>query len=189
MNADTHIDLDVLHSAIVDDIKAAFPQLVTVEFYQDDPEARKKLPIPACLLTISEMEADNDNDPGTEQLCVIATFEAHFVINSIRTQRAALAVRTLAAAFMSWLRKRRWTNPDNPAKKLPTGEAMVIGGFPDDFSPEIDKFEVWRVEWQQRIHLGDSVWNDDGVTPSTIYFGWHPEIGDGNEQNYEQIAP
>lgn len=189
MNADTHIDLEVLHSAIVADIKAAFPQLVTVEFYQDDPEARKTLPIPACLLNISEMEADNDIDPGTEQLAVVATFEAHFIINSIRTPRAALAIRTLAAAFMAWLRKRRWTNPENPAKKLPTGPANVVGGFPDDFTPEMDKYEVWRVEWQQVIHLGDSVWNDEGITPSTVFLGWHPEIGTGNEEDYEQVAP
>lgn len=189
MNADTHIDLEVLHSAIVADIKAAFPQLVTVEFYQDDPEARKTLPIPACLLTISELEADNEIDPGTEQLAVVATFEAHFIINSIRTPRAALAIRTLAAAFMAWLRKRRWINPADPARKLPTGPANVFGGFPDDFTPELDKFEVWRVEWQQVIHLGESVWNDDGITPSEVYFSWSPEIGTGNEQDYEQVAP
>ena len=189
MNANTHIDLDKLHSAIVADIKAQFPQLVTVEFYQDDPESRKKLPIPACLLTISELEADNDADPGTEQLAVIATFEAAFVINSIRTPRAALAIRTLSAAFMAWLRKRRWSNPDVPGKNLPTGEAMVTGGYPDDFSPEIDKFEVWRVEWQQRIHLGESVWNDEGITPTTVYLGWKPDIGNGNEEDYEQVAP
>ena len=189
MNADTHIDLEVLHSAIVADIKAAFPQLVTVEFYQDDPEARKTLPIPACLLTISELEADNEIDPGTEQLAVVATFEAHFIINSIRTPRAAMAIRTLAAAFMAWLRKRRWTNPAEPTRKLPTGPANVVGGFPDDFTPELDKFEVWRVEWQQVIHLGESVWNDEGITPSEVYFSWLPEIGTGNEEDYEKVNP
>lgn len=188
-NANTEVDLSTLHNAIVADIKAAFPQLLTVEFYQDNPETRKTLPIPACLLTITELEADDEDDPGTEQLAVVATFEARFIINSIRTPRAAMAIRTLSAAFMAWLRKRRWTNPDNPAKKLPTGPANVVGGFPDDFTPELDKFEVWRVEWQQIIHLGESVWNDEGVTPSIVYLGQAPEIGTGNEHNYEQVYP
>lgn len=189
MNADTHVDLEKLHNAIVADIKAQFPQLLTVEFYQDDPESRKGLPIPACLLRLSEMESDNEDDPGTEQLAVVATFEAYFIINNIRTPKAALEIRKLAAAFMAWLRKRRWSNPDNPEKKLPTGPANVVGGFPDDFSPELDKFDVWRVEWQQIIHLGESVWNDDGVTPSEVFVSWSPDIGFGHEGDYEKVTP
>lgn len=189
MNADTYVDFDKLHSAIENDIRAQFPHLQTVQFYQDDPEERQRLPVPACLLNISEMEADNDIDPGTEQLAVVATFEAYFIVNSIRTQKASLEIRKLAAAFMAWLRKRRWTNPDNPAKKLPTGPANVVGGFPDDFTPEMDKYEVWRVEWQQVIHLGQSVWNAEGITPSQVLVSQAPDIGTGNEEHYEQVAP
>lgn len=187
-NANTEIDLSTLHEAIVADIKGAFPQLVTVQFYQDDPEERKTLPIPACLLTLTEMEADNDIDPGTEQLAVNATFEAQFIISNIRNPEAALKVRTLTAAFMAWLRKRRWTNPSDTTKKLPTGPANVVGGYPDDFNPAMDRYEIWRVEWQQVIHLGDSVWNDDGVTPSQVFFSWSPEIGFGHEGDYEEIT-
>lgn len=187
MNADTHINLEVLHDAIVSDIKAAFPQLSTVQFYQDDPEERKTLPIPACLLTMDELDVDMDIDPGTEQLAVRAHFEAHFIVSSIRNPRAKLAVRTLAAAFMAWMRLRKWTNPENPEKKLPTRAARVIGGYPDDFHPEMDKYEVWRVEWEQVIHLGESVWNDEGITPSQVFFNWSPEIGDGNEEKYSEL--
>src|SRR5574343_1922622 len=110
MNANTNLDLGVLHDAITADIKAAFRSLVSVEFYQDDPEMRKNLPIPACLLTLSEMEVDPEIDPGTEQLAVNATFEAYFIINSLRTPRAKLTIRKNIAAFMAWLRLRRWTN-------------------------------------------------------------------------------
>lgn len=189
MNADTFVDLRKLHKAIENDIRAQFPQLQTVQFYQDDPEERLRLPVPACLLTLSEMEADNDIDPGTEQLAVNATFEAYFIVNGIRTAQALLEIRVLVAAFMAWMRKRRWNNPDNPAKKLPTGGAMVVGGFPDSFEPALDKYEVWRVEWQQVIHLGQSVWNDEGITPSEVFLGWSPEISFGNEEDYEKVTP
>lgn len=188
MNANTNIDLEILHDAIVADIKAAFPSLVTVEFYQDEPEMRKNLPIPACLLTLSEMEVDPEIDPGTEQLAVNATFEAYFIINSLRTPRAKLAIRKNVAAFIAWLRLRRWTNPADTSKKLPTGPAYVMGGYPDDFQPEIDKYEVWRVEWQQVIHLGETIWTDEGTTPQNPVYSWSPDIGNGNEDKYQDAV-
>lgn len=172
MNANTNIDLAVLHSAIVADIKAQFPQLVTVEFYLED---RKELPKPACLLELTELEALPDEDPGTEQLAVMAKFEAQLVITFRETQ-AKQSIRLLAAAFAAWLRMRKWTNPNNPDKKLPTGAAQVIGAYPDDFAvmgrqrdQELGQFEIWRVEWQQIIHLGETAWTDEGVTPSDVY--------------------
>lgn len=193
MNANTVIDLSVLHSAIVADIEAQFPDLVTVEFYRAEEgqgeDARKTLPVPACLLELSEMPADPDRDPGTEQLAVTATFEARLIIDSLKTQNAKLSVRVLAAAFSAWLRLRRWNNPAVPGKCLPTGPAYVIGAYPDDFSPELDRYEVWRVEWQQELHLGDTVWKDEGVTPDKPLYSWVPEIGTGHEGDYSEVMP
>lgn len=175
MNANTNIDLGVLHDAIVADIKAQFPQLVTVEFYRED---RQELPKPACLLELTELEAEPDDDPGTEQLAVMAKFEAELVIGwrDIDGVKAKQSIRVLAAALSAWLRMRRWANPANPDKKLPTGEAQVIGAYRDDFSimgrqrdEGLLQVEVWRVEWQQRIHLGNTVWTDEGTTPSDVF--------------------
>ncbi len=195
MNANTNIDLGVLHDAIVADIKAQFPQLVTVEFYRED---RQDLPKPACLLELTELEADPDNDPGTEQLAVMAKFEAELVIGwrDVDGVKAKQSIRVLAAAFAAWLRMRRWTNPADPAKKLPTGEAQVIGAYKDDFAvmgrqrdQELSQFEIWRVEWQQRIHLGNTIWTDEGATPSEVFVSSPPEIGIGNEDDYTQVYP
>ncbi len=197
MNANTNIDLAVVHDAIVADIKAAFPHLQTVEFYRED---RKSLTTPACLLELTELEADPDNDPGTEQLAVLAKFEAELVIGFRQKPgdiaRAKLSIRVLAAALEAWLRMRRWTNPADPVKKLPTGEAIVLGAYQDDFSvmgrqrdQELSQFEVWRVEWQQRMHLGKTVWTDEGITPTTVYSGVSPDIGQDNEDQYSQVTP
>lgn len=169
MNANTEVDLATVHDAIVADIAAAFPGLRTVEFYRED---RKSLPMPACLLELSELEAIMEDDPGTEQLAVMAKFEAELVIG-FRTPQAKQSIRLLAAALSAWLRNRRWTNYSGTTAKLPTGEAQVIGAYHDDFNiigrdsdKGLPQYEVWRVEWQQRIHLGRTVWTDEGETPS-----------------------
>lgn len=184
MDANTNLSLDVLHAAIVADIKAQFPGLVTVEFYRED---RKNLPKPACLLTLTEFEASPDDDPGTEQLAVLAHFEAELVIG-FNTLKAKQSIRLLAASLAAWLHNRRWDNPAGTTPKLPTGPCMVGGCYPDDFQPELDQFEVWRVDWQQIVHLGDTVWTNEGVTPSRVFLGQAPEVGTGNEADYVEVT-
>ncbi len=187
MDAKTEVDLVVLHEAIVADIKAAFPELVTVEFYRED---RKALPKPACLLELTEFEVLDDEDPGTEQLAVMVKFDAELVIG-FRTPQAKRSIRLLAASLAAWLRKRRWTNYSGTSPKLPTGAAMVIGAYEDDFKimgrdtdHGLEQYEVWRVEWQQIIHLGKTVWTNEGVTPTDVLSqGFVNGVGgDGYEQ-------
>lgn len=184
MDASTNISLAVLHDAIVADIKAQFPTLATVEFYRDD---RKNLPKPACLLSMTEFEGSPDDDPGTEQLAVMMTFEAELIIG-FNSLKAKQNIRVLAASFAAWLHKRRWTNPAGLTPKLPTGPCIVSGAYPDDFQPELDQFEVWRIEWQQLVHLGDTVWTNEGETPSRVFFGQVPEVGTGNEADYVEVT-
>lgn len=186
-DANTEVDLDKLNAAIVADIKAQFPAYRTVEFYD---KVRKELKLPAILLELSEFDAAPEIDPGTEQLAVEGRFAARVVIDSLRVAAPAnpkQEVRKAAAALAAWLRVRRWTNPDDAGKKLPTGPAEVIGASPDDFEPELDQMEVWRVEWRQVIHLGETIWKGEGVMPSEVFVGWNPDIGEGNEGDYQNV--
>lgn len=172
-NANTVTTLDAVHAGIVDAIKAQFPTLQTVEAYRLD---RKSMPTPACLIEMTEMDAAPEIDPGTEQLAVNARFEARFAISFRQgANNPKLEVRKLAAAFAAFARLKRWGCPIGPAE--------VIGCYQDDFDPELDQFECWRVEWQQVIHLGDTVWTDDGIVPSPVY-SWAPEIGIPHEPDY-----
>ena len=172
-NAVTTTTLDAVHQGIVSAITANFPTLRTVEAYRLD---RQHLETPACLIEMTEMETGVDPDPGTEQLAVLARFEARFVIGFRQgTNNPKLEVRKLAASFAAFARLKRWGCPIGPAE--------VVGVFPDDFDPELDQFECWRVEWQQIIHLGDTVWRDEGETPSpTMSFA--PNVGAGHENDY-----
>ena len=173
-NANTVTTLDAVHEGIVSAIKTQFPTLKTVEAYRLD---RKNLPTPACLLEITEVDAAPDIDPGTEQLAVTARFEARFVIGFRQGgKNPKMEVRKLAASFAAFARLKRWGCPIGPAE--------VIGAYQDDFDPELDQFECWRVEWQQVIHLGDTVWKDDGEVP-TPHFSWTPNLGPDHADAYE----
>ena len=194
-NANTEIDLTKLHDAIVADIRAAFPMFELVKFYpgETDGGERERLPMPACVLELTEFETQPDDEPGTGQIAVMGSFEAELIIG-FRTERAKHAIRHLAAAMGAWLHKRRWTNPDNPDKKLPTGPALVVGAYRDDFSgrtkgernTDLDQFEVWRVEWRQLFHLGAG-YSEDGVVPVPV-FSWSPEVGLGHENDYQEFG-
>lgn len=178
MNRDTTVNIEALHDAIEADIKAQFPALETVEFYREN---RKGLALPACLLELTEFEADAEPDPGTGQLSVTARFEAMLVIDGLKVKNAKRSIRTLATNFAAWLRLRRWTGQKS-------GPAQVIGAYKDDFNPELDQFEVWRVEWTQILHLGTTDIDDGGVTPIP-YFSWSPDIGEGHEDDYTPAVP
>jgi hypothetical protein len=179
-NAQTEVCLVELHAAMLDAIKAAFPDLQTVECYRDDRVT--KVTTPACMLELTEMEAAEAQDPGTEQLAVVARFEARFILG-FRTREAQLEARNLAAAFAAYLRKHpRWPG-------VVTGPAEVIGCYRDEFDPELDQYEVWRVEWAHVLHLGESVWAPEGITPTTVFLGVSPDTGAENLDKYVQIAP
>src|SRR5690606_9764415 len=115
-----------------------FPAFRLVEFNREEDE-RAPPPVPACLLEISEMPTDNERDPGTGQTAFNLRVEAR-VVMGFREPQAKLAVRKLSAALAVWLRRRRFA---------PSGPAEVLGAFRDEFSPALDQFEVWRVEWDQ----------------------------------------
>lgn len=172
------LDLDALHDAIVADIKAQFPDLVTVEFYRT--EERHNLPVPAVLLDLCEFENETDLDVGTDQLAVSARFEAQ-IIFGFKSPNVKMEIRKFTAAFAAWLRLRRWTG-------ISTDAAQVISCHPDEFDPRLDEYEVWCVEWTQGLYLGNSVWEDNsGALPNTVFVGYKPNIGTEHESDYTNL--
>lgn len=171
---DTEIDLDALHAAIAASITAAFPVFAAVEAYREDLTG---LPTPICLFELVDMEPQDDI--GTEQLPVMARFEAR-VILGFRTDDVKMQTRKLAAALALHIRGKRWGLPVQPAS--------VTAIEPDDFLPDLDQFEVWRVDWQQTIHLGASIWADDGTLPTRVLASWSPDIGPAHETDYVDIG-
>lgn len=161
-NANTEISLDQLFQVIVDQVQAQFPDLVVVEFDRDEGSTPPQAP--ACILEMTEGEKYEDQDPGTGQLAFSARFEARLLVGFNRP-RAKAEARKRALAFAAWMHLRRWG-----AFGCPSGPAEIIGAYRDDFHPALDKFEAWKVEWVQVIHLGTDVWKDDptAVTPQVF---------------------
>lgn len=185
-DANTVVSLDALHDAIEAAIQAQFTDLQTVEFYRDDeaPPAT-----PACLLDMTEMESGAEPDPGTGQMPVWCRFEARFLFRYGPTTKKD--IRRFAAAFIAFLRVKRWPDPATPGKTLPTGPAEFIGAYRDHWTPTpVDQLYVWCVEWRQIVHLGThDFWFSDGTTPTQVSAGFAPDIGTGNEGKYTPIAP
>ena len=170
------IDLDEFHDAVKLAISGGFPAVPTVEDYDAD---RKDLVVPAILIELVDMEADPESDPGTEQLPVVSKWVAR-IIMSFRTENVKREIRKLAASLGVMVHQNRWGMPVSPA------QVTYIG--PDAFDPEFDKFEVWAVEWDQQIDLGQSVWTGEGITPERVMIGYAPEIGPGQEGDYDELG-
>lgn len=173
------IDLDAFHDAVVAAIKLQFPIFQTVEDY---PEDRKPVTTPACLIEIEEMDGDDSDDPGTEQQAMKMKCAARIILG-LRTPKMRRTARKLCGSFASFLRFNKFG--------MPVGEGRVIGAYQDAFEPELDQYEVWRVEWSHLAYFGDDVWMPDPsiVTPSTVFVGFAPNIGIGHEPDYVQVAP
>ncbi len=172
-NQDTEINLDSIHQSIIDAITDKFPTLQTVTDYHD---SRQPLTVPACLIELTELTAEDD-DPGTEQLALLARFEARIIIG-FRTPSAKREIRKLATSLATFIQNHRWGQP--------IGSATVLGCYPDEFSPELDQYEIWRVEWSQEIHFGSSVWTNEGIIPTTVMLSYPPH--NGNENDYEEVT-
>jgi hypothetical protein len=173
------LDLDALHAAIESEITAQYPDLKVVEFYRE--EERKQLPLPAILLDLTEFEVETDKDPGTGQLAVNARFEAE-IIFGFNTPNVKREIRKFAAAFAAWLRLRRWKGIVGP------DAVQVIGCYRDAFHPQLDKYEVWRVEFAQVLYIGEKDWTNEGKIPSTVYIGYSPAVGTGSEPAYTELT-
>lgn len=172
MNADTEIDLAGLHQAIIDTIAASFPSIKTVADYPDD---RQRIEVPAALIEMPELNAAPDDDPGTGQLAMEAQFELRYLIGW-RGANQGRVIRSQVAALAHFIHQQQWGLPVEPAR--------VLVAEPDEFSPELDQYLVWRIEWAQIIHIGENEWIDDGITPSEVWVGIAPLIGPKHEELY-----
>lgn len=175
MGPDTEIDLDALHTAVVNAIEEQFPSVVTVADYRED---RQRLPLPAILIELDDIEAAPDEDPGTEQLAARTRWIARIIIG-FRTANAEREIRKLAAALGAFIHMQRWGQP--------VEAAQVLTISPDTFDPSLDQYVVWAVEWQQVVHLGASVWKPDGELPETVLYSYVPRVGEPYEPEYTEL--
>lgn len=170
----TEIEIEALHIAIEQSIIAKYPG-VFVGFY---PRPGEKIQTPAILLEIEDIQAGDPDDMGTEQMPVRVNFNAYCVLPYQTGNKMAL--RSMAAALMFYIRGKRWGQP--------VSAADVSGASPDSLSGEASAYEVMRVEFSHEAILGSDVWEGVGFTPTEVYLGEVPNIGQDHVDDYNLIA-
>ena len=178
------VDFDQLHDVIEEKLRTQFPVFKLVQFYRDEEE--RKAPtaqeLPALLLELTNFDIDVDGDAGTEQMPLIAKFEAR-IIDTFNQRRAKINVRKLAAAVALYIfQNKHFTG----LGKFGVGVSTVDDIAEDAFFPELDRYEVWRVDFSTQIVVGENVWTESGETP-TLVFSYAPEIGVAHENQYQEL--
>ena len=168
------VDIDALTDAVCARLRDNFGHFVTVEAYRED---RSRLPLPACLIELVDMEPA-DEDDGTEQLQMSLRFMATVIVG-FREIKAKMAVRKLAADVAVCIHKWHFATGSQPA--------MVTSVSQENFMPELDKFEAWSVEFEVKAWLGKSVWDEESAglfVPSEVRASLSPQVGSGAESEY-----
>lgn len=122
------------------------------------PDARGEILAPAVFLEVANYGAGDD--PATEELALVVNIEARVVVDSI-SENAELACQSLACRIANLAHLNNFGCPISPAK--------VTGISRDSFKPDLDPYICWLVEWSHQLHCGESVWDNNGVRPHTLY--------------------
>ena len=176
ISTDQGTDLDALHQAILDSLANQFPQLKTVADYPDD---RKRIQVPAALLEMTELTPVQDEQSGTEQVVVDALFELRYIVG-FRGSNQGRLIRRNVAAMAQHIHHQRWAHPIQPAQ--------LVVCEPDEFSPELDQYLVWRIEFTHQLFLGESVFIDDSALPEEVFVGVDPRTGPDWEDSYTRVT-
>lgn len=148
------VNISTLHANIKTALAAQYPT-ATVDYY---PRPGDKITTPAIFIELDDIQAEQPPDMGSEQTPVVLRFNA-YVVDSYRAGKK-LAVRTLAAAVMQFVRGKRWSTT--------VGAAMPVSATPDRFQGDTQEYEVMRVEWEQEAILGTDYWIDNGDVPEEV---------------------
>lgn len=167
------VNIVALHDAIITQLAAQFPDVKTVADY---PRLYKAVDLPALFLDLDNMD-ETAPDPGTEQLRLRLRWSIICMVSNVRTDGTPCRdVRALAASVATFIYKRRF---------MPyVGPARVTTIAPDAFNPDLDQYEVWRVEMETDLLQGVSAFDASGVVPSQVYLGITPKVGPAYKDDY-----
>jgi hypothetical protein len=118
---------------------------------------RAEIKAPACFVEITSF--DVGIDPGTEELAVVANFEAMVVIDRM-IENSGFIIRELALQLANLINHNTWNSTVSPAKIKEISQ--------DAFSPELDAYLVWNIGWTHELHVGENIWGTKVVQPHTI---------------------
>lgn len=175
--ADT-LTIDDIHAAITGQLAAAFHEFQTVGDYE---RQKGRINVPAAFLNLESFEPcdDGDGEDGTERLVVNLRWELRVLLGPPGASNERTA-RGLAVNLAKWIQGNRFGLTISPARFLRAES--------DKFTPELDHYTPWLVEFEQFARLGASVWDNDSVAPTTVFVGYAPNTGAAHIDEYVQVS-
>ncbi|WP_178860824.1 phage protein Gp37 [Thiomicrorhabdus cannonii] len=156
-----------LLNAIKDDLKQRFSALKTCEVHPGrfNLGELKRLSAKTPALLVSALGTLKTENTGTEQSDSTKQLAVYFVTKNAPGLSADDACRNLVDALEIYLEGQlpRWG-------LVGISEPTAIRSD-NLYTSEVDKNGVmlWAVTWQQRIRLGESLFAEDGILPTTLY--------------------
>lgn len=161
--------------ALTSKLRAALSDVPTITF--DAPlKSSRSVRVPAIYLEMADFEPIEE--AGDTRVLVDVRFEARCIVDP-NTPRADLMLRALAGRAIVALHEIRRPVPGH-------GHIRLSRAGDDDFRPDMDGYLVWVVEFGIEIALGEL--EPEGTTPTEIYLGQAPAIGEGHADDYTRIA-
>lgn len=161
--------------ALADGLRAKLPDLPTISA-DPPPKKQHSLRVPAVYLEIDDIEPLRE--AGDSRILADVRWNAYCLFDPNQA-RADLLLRDLAARVAVALHEIRRPVPGH-------GHIRLARAGEDAFRPALDGYLCWVVEFGIEIALGEL--EPEGTTPTEIYIGQSPAIGEGHADDYERIV-
>lgn len=144
-----------LHSAIV----AELSQLPGIQTVTSLPDRLDQVMVPALLLDCVEITPSEDR--GTGELLLDSHWELRLVVTEQLSKAMSLS---LLQTVLFKLQQQRWGLSF-------IGQARLKQASLDHFTPTLQGYTIWLIEWAQEIVLGDCVWDATSIVPEVLIIG------------------
>jgi hypothetical protein len=165
-----------IQTAIEADLGAEFSDRVrTIEWFDPLPDAddQERLAVltPAILLNLEQIDHEEADSDGTDRIPTRLFLTADcFLPASI--DNPAAQVREFGAAVAAHIWRNTW------GLRPTMGDPEALSSQPAELKPGTGGYVVWRVMWEQLAMLGANVWDGAGITPTQVWLGLAPLVGD-----------
>jgi len=170
------VTIQAYHDAIKSTIEEAFSdKLKEVTYYTIK---HGKIHTPSVSIELRDWQPSEDDD-GTGMQSWDFSWSAYIFAKSTE-KTAKIELRILSMELCQVI------NDNNFG--LYASDAKISTCERDDFSPEWDAYEVFRIDWTQTAKTGVNIWdNKNKIAPEHVLTSISPETGNPYEKHYQEI--
>ncbi|ELE2163695.1 hypothetical protein RC856_000359 [Vibrio fluvialis] len=170
------IHLTQYHEAVKSTLQAQLPWLLSIKDY---PKIETPLLTPCAFFSVSGWEKSTEQKMNG-QLSVTLSCEVLAVLG-MEHEAYQVDIRNSAMAISLAIEANRFGLEVEPA--------VFVSADPDAFQPELDEYAVWSIRFEQEVQVGEDAFKPEGQIPNIVNVGYSPDIGESNQDKYEQVVP